>query len=121
MAAATHPIHVKAAVRIDRNLHWRGGMLGELWKLKGPQSWIRSYRDVTMVEQDAKPYGAHNGPTSIDVVRRIVLPTALGYGHNDGACDRTVFTRTSKRHSRHFNVRWHCLMKPLETKPGRAI
>ena len=77
MAAVTHPIHVKASIRIVRPLQWLGGMLANLWKLKGAQSNIANHRDVTMVDQDAKVYGAHNRATTFDVVRRIVFPTAL--------------------------------------------
>ena len=116
MAAVTHPIHVKAAVRIDRPLHWRGGMLAELWKSKGLRSWILNFRDVTMVDQLAKTYGSHNRSNSIDVVRNLVLPTALGSGLNDGACDMGhLLISETMAAAMHANESAYCIFGNLKT------
>ena len=116
MAAITHPIHVKASVRIDRPLHWRGGMLAELWKAKGSTSSILNFRDVTMVDQEAKTLGQHNRTNSIDVVRKIVLQTALGSGLDDGACDMGhLLISETMAAAMHANQSAYCIFGDLKT------
>ena len=69
MATAFHPLLVNSAIKIDRPLHWRGGMLSELWKMKGSQSTIINFRDTTKVDQDAKLYGGHNRRASMETIK----------------------------------------------------
>ena len=50
---------------------------------------MASQRDVTMGEEDGKVLGGHSRSNVLPVVRSIVIPTAMGSGLNDGACDTT--------------------------------
>ena len=54
-AALRHPLHTKAAMFIRLPWHWLGGALQELWKKVGAKVDVKNYRDITLVEHEARP------------------------------------------------------------------
>ena len=57
-ASIRHPLAVKAALFIRLPVMWLGGCLVELWKKKGDQASIASYRDITLTDLSSKDFGA---------------------------------------------------------------
>ena len=55
-------------VRLLVPLQWKGGMLTELYKNKGPQSDISSYRDIFLGDYDGKGF--------TKIIRKTLLPMA---------------------------------------------
>ena len=58
-----------------------------LWKGKGSTSDIRSYRDITLTEQNSKVAGRSVRNLLIDGVAATAIPTQMGSGFNGGATD----------------------------------
>eukprot|EP00973_Karenia_brevis_P092792 12414143-Karenia_brevis.AAC.1 len=56
MADLYMPLYLKMYVTLRPPLQWKGGMLHELYKGKGPKSAIPSYRDMSLADQAGKSF-----------------------------------------------------------------
>ena len=56
MARIFHPIVVKASLRFEEPVAWKGGVCVELFKGKGPLLQCKSYRDVLVSDMAGKAY-----------------------------------------------------------------
>ena len=82
-----HALIVKSIVTVHVPIVWKGGMLVELWKRKGPQSSVASYRDVLIQDHPAKSFGSLLRPALRRIVGAAVRPTQYGSGLNAGSTE----------------------------------
>ena len=73
IAALYHPIHVKAALRIEEPIQWKGSALATLWKGKGSTTVIDNHRELHIAPTDGKQYEA-------SIRSNLIKPLAGGAG-----------------------------------------
>ena len=94
VATVQFPLIIKTFVRAQPSIAWRGGMICEIYKKKGPRHLRTSFRDVLLADDSGKHVSA--------AVRRMLLPrakllvhaTQYGGGFNGG---ETSFTNLNIR------------------------
>ena len=87
IAAAYHPIHVKASMRIEAPTQWVGGCLANLYKGKGSTTGIENHRDATVACTDGKQFGSHLRTNLIAPMRELIGQSQYGGGFNGASCD----------------------------------
>ena len=78
MAKIFHPLMVKAALRFEEPLSWKGGVCIELYKGKGPVLQCKSYRDVLVSDIVGKAYHKTLRNRLMPVLNRVGLDTQCG-------------------------------------------
>ena len=87
IARQAHPLLVKASPSIRMPIYFLGGCIQELWKMKGDQSVITSYRDITLADLDGKVFGSFVRAAIFSAVSMLAGKAQLGAGFNGGATD----------------------------------
>ena len=74
VAQLQFPLVIKSFVRVQPPLQWKGGMLSELFKMKGSPSSCGNYRDILLAD-DA-------GKSVFKLIRQRLLPYAVALSMN---------------------------------------
>ena len=82
-----HPLLCKALVNAEAPLQWKGSQLAALFKGKGARTSIKSYRDVSLCDPDAKMYGKILRRFLSKAVGAMSPTMQFGSGLGGGGCD----------------------------------
>lgn len=83
IARAYHPVHVKAAMRVEEATQWKGATLPNLWKRRGSTSDIANRVAFT----DGKQFGSNIRSNLIGPLSSIAGDTQFGAGLGAASCD----------------------------------
>ena len=53
LAGIFYPLYLKAAIKLDVPLRWRGGRIVDLFK-KGDKANVNNFRDITLADETGK-------------------------------------------------------------------
>lgn len=77
-ARALLPVMVKASLRLEEPLAWRGSFIAELWKAKGSPMKCSSYRDISIADTAAKDFHGHLRSVLLPSLEQFSRPTQVG-------------------------------------------
>jgi len=89
-----YPLVVKTFVRVQPPIAWRGGMVHEIYKNKGPRHLRSSFRDVLLANDSGKLVSKHLRRNLVPRAKLLVHASQFGGGFNGG---ETAFTNLSIR------------------------
>jgi len=89
MSYLMYPLVLKSFIRIQPPIQWKGGMLHEIFKGKGPSHLRKGYRDVLLADDSGKSVSKYVRMHLLTRAKKIVYPTQFGGGFNGG---ETSFT-----------------------------
>jgi len=88
------PLILKTFARVQPPIQYKGGMIYEIYKNKGPQHLCASFRDVLLANDSGKHVCKHIRRTLLPSARKLVHCTQFGGGFNGG---ETAFTHLYAR------------------------
>ena len=87
MSKLYHPAHVKAALRIEEALQWKGLALATLWKGKGSTSLISNSRELHIAPPDGKHFESGILHGMVGPLASIAGDNQYGAGLSGASCD----------------------------------
>jgi len=122
LAYMYYPLVVKTFIRIQPPIQYKGGMIYEIYKLKGAHHLCKSFRDVLLANDSGKHVGKHVRSNLLPRARSLVHKTQFGGGFNGGETSFAhLYVRTVMDSCKYFNMSCGTLFLDVVTAFARML